>query len=1464
MSDPAAFSGVSTPASPTAAASATNSVHDDHPIDMSDDSTPHEHHVDVQRAKAEFAMLETSLIRQSEATRQRSAQPKDIENEATSKGSDHDDDFNLVEYLRCTQTEKSHAGIKSKRIGVSWTNLEVLGNDSMSLSIRTFPDAIIGTFLGPIFMLMAKLNKNRGRKLLQNMTGVAKPGEMVLVVGRPGSGCSTFLKTIANQRAGYNAVNGDVKYSGISSQEFARKYKGEAVYNEEDDVHFPTLTVKQTLEFALNLKGPGKRLPNQTVKSLNHQVLDTFLKMLGIPHTADTLVGSAVVRGVSGGERKRVSIAECMASRAAVLSWDNSTRGLDASTALDYAKCMRVFTDLVGLTTFVALYQPGEGIWEQFDKVMVIDGGRCVYYGPRDNARQYFLDLGFKDYPRQTSADLCSGCTDPNLDRFADGQDETTVPSTSERLEEAYHRSTIYQDMLREKEEYDAQIAADNSAEKEFREAVLEDKHKGVRPKSIYTVSFFRQVQVLTLRQMQIILGNRLDIFVSFATTIAIALIVGGIYLNLPETAAGAFTRGGVLFIGLLFNTLTAFNELPTQMGGRPVLFKQMNYAFYRPSALSLAQLFADIPLSISKIMLFSIILYLMAGLERSAGAFFTFFIMVYFGYLAMSALFRLFGMVCKSYDVAARLAAVIISALIVFAGYVIPRKAMYRWLFWISYINPLYFAFSGVMMNEFKDLSLACVGQYIVPRNPAGSSQYPNNVGENQVCVLPGAQPGQQFVSGNDYLRASFGYDSSDLWLYFGVVVIFFVGLVGVTMAAIEFFQHGHYSSALAIVKKLNKEEQKLNQRLKERASMKEKDASKQLDVESKPFTWGKLSYTVPVKGGKRQLLNDVYGYCRPGTLTALMGASGAGKTTLLDVLADRKSIGVISGDRLIDGKEIGVEFQRGCGYAEQQDIHEGTATVREALRFSAYLRQPAHVPKADKDAYVEDIIELLEMHDIADAMIGMPQFGLGIGDRKRVTIGVELAARPDLLLFLDEPTSGLDGQTAYNVVRFLKKLAASGQAILCTIHQPNALLFEQFDRLLLLERGGNTCYFGPIGPNAEHIVKYFAERGAQCPPSVNMAEYMLDAIGAGSMKRVGNKPWSQVYLESSLFQENLAEIERIKQETSSSSHGASNSKKTEYATPFLYQVKVVLQRALLSTWRQPDYQFTRLFQHAAIALITGLCFLNLDNTVTSLQYRVFGIFMATVLPTIILAQIEPFFIIARSVFIREDSSKMYSGAVFAITQLIQEIPFGIVSSVVYFVLFYYPASFQTGSDRAGYFFAMLLITELFAVTLGQAIAAISPSIYIASLFNPFMIVIQSLLCGVTIPYPNMPAFFSSWLYHINPLTYLVAGLVTNEMHDLPVRCADNEFARFQPPSGETCQAWAQTFLAAFGGYLENPNATSDCQYCQYSNGDQFYAGLNTKFSERGRNIGVMIAFVAFNAFVTIIASRYIKYANR
>ncbi len=207
-----------------------------------------------------------------------------------------------------------------------------------------------------------------------------------------------------------------------------------------------------------------------------------------------------------------------------------------------------------------------------------------------------------------------------------------------------------------------------------------------------------------------------------------------------------------------------------------------------------------------------------------------------------------------------------------------------------------------------------------------------------------------------------------------------------------------------MVVFAKENKDTKARNERLAERkAAIQAGTIEQNLAglVESKrPFTWEALNYTVPVPGGHRQLLNEIFGYVKPGTLTALMGASGAGKTTLLDVLAHRKTIGVIGGDILINGRKPDITFQKGTAYVEQADVHEWTTTVREAMRYSAYLRQPAHVPQSEKDDYVEEILELLELQDLADAMIGFPGYGLSVEARKRLTIGVELAAKPELLL--------------------------------------------------------------------------------------------------------------------------------------------------------------------------------------------------------------------------------------------------------------------------------------------------------------------------------------------------------------------------------------------------------------------------------------------------------------------------------
>ncbi len=166
-------------------------------------------------------------------------------------------------------------------------------------------------------------------------------------------------------------------------------------------------------------------------------------------------------------------------------------------------------------------------------------------------------------------------------------------------------------------------------------------------------------------------------------------------------------------------------------------------------------------------------------------------------------------------------------------------------------------------------------------------------------------------------------------------------------------------------------------------------------------------------------------------------------------------------------------------------------TTTVREALQFSALLRQPRSVSKAEKLEFVEEIIKLLEMEPYAEAIVGEVGMGLNVEQRKRLTIGVELVAKPALLIFLDEPTSGLDSQSSWSIMLLLRKLADHGQAILATIHQPSSELFQTFDRLLLLQKGGKTVYFGDLGKNSQTMLEYFHARSDKhCGERDNPAE--------------------------------------------------------------------------------------------------------------------------------------------------------------------------------------------------------------------------------------------------------------------------------------------------------------------------------------------------------------------------------------
>ena len=1329
----------------------------------------------------------------------------------------------------------------------------------MKTIIKTFPDAIIDFFNLPetLMNIFGHGKKGTEFKILEGFRGLTRPGEMVLVLGRPGSGCTSFLKVIANQRFGFTGVDGEVMYGPFESETFAKRFRGEAVYNQEDDIHQATLTVEQTLGFALDTKTPGKRPFGVSKAEFKEKVVKMLLRMFNIEHTANTVIGNQFIRGVSGGERRRVSIAEMMITSGTVLAWDNSTRGLDASTALDFAKSLRILTNIYKTTTFVSLYQASENIYKQFDKVLVIDSGRQVFFGPTTEARAYFEGLGFRQKPRQTTPDYLTGCTDPFEREFKDDRNAEDVPSTPTALVEAFENSVHSKRLDEEMQAYRAQIQQQKQIYDDFEIANQEAKRKFTPKSSVYSIPFHLQIWALMQRQFLIKWQDKFALTVSWITSTGIAIILGTVWLKQPKTSAGAFTRGGLLFISMLFNGFQAFSELASTMLGRAIVNKHRSFTFYRPSALFIAQILVDTSFAIARILVFSIIVYFMCGLALDAGAFFTFVLIILTGYVCMTVFFRTIGCLSPDFDYAMKFAAVMITLFILTSGYLIQWSGAQVWLRWIYYINPFGLGFASLMVNEFSRLTMTCVQSSLVPSGPGYDDI------AHQACTLAGGNAGSDIIPGSSYLATTFSYYHDDLWRNFGIMLALIVGFLGTNLYFGETIQFGAGGKTITFYQKENKERKELNRILETKKANRQSktvDAGANLKISSTSvFTWEDVSYEVPVASGTRKLLNSVYGYVQPGKLTALMGASGAGKTTLLDVLAARKNIGVVRGDILVDGKPPGNSFQRGTSYAEQQDTHEAMQTVREALRFSADLRQPFETPRLEKYAYVEEIISLLELENLADAIIGTPETGLSVEERKRVTIGVELAAKPELLLFLDEPTSGLDSQSAFNIVRFLKKLAAAGQAILCTIHQPNSALFTSFDRLLLLQRGGECIYFGDIGPDSHILLDYFRRNGADCPSDANPAEWMLDAIGAGQTRRIGDRDWGDIWRtspEQEMLKEEIIQIKENRvQAVRRNSDPNLHKVEKEYASPLWHQIKVVGRRTHLAFWRSRNYGFTRLFTHVAISVITGLAFLQLDDSRSSLQYRIFVIFNVTVLPAIILQQVEPRYDLSRLIFYRESASKTYSQFAFAISMVSAELPYSILCAVCFFLPLYYIPGFQAESSRAGYQFFMVLITEIFAVTLGQMISALTPNSFIASQLNPPIVIIFSLFCGVAIPKPQMPKFWRVWLYQLDPFNRLIGGMVVTELHGRKVTCSSAEFNRFQAPGNETCGEYMQEFFERGGaGYILD-NATQACEYCAYKIGDQFYSTFSMNFDNRWRDLGIFMAFVGSNLIILFLA---------
>ncbi|KAJ3538407.1 hypothetical protein NM688_g6524 [Phlebia brevispora] len=608
--------------------------------------------------------------------------------------------------------------------------------------------------------------------------------------------------------------------------------------------------------------------------------------------------------------------------------------------------------------------------------------------------------------------------------------------------------------------------------------------------------------------------------------------------------------------------------------------------------------------------------------------------------------------------------------------------------------------------------------------------------------------------------------------------------------------------------------------------------------------FSWQHINYTIPLGGGKhKELLEDVSGYVAPGKLTALMGLTGAGKTTLLNVLAQRTLVGVVTGDRFVNGHAPPRDFQAQTGYCQQADTHVPTLTVRESLLFSARLRQPKSVPDSEKEAYVEKCLEMCGLTAFQDAVVG----SLNTEYRKRTTIAVELAAKACILrLILILPTSGLDSQTAWAIMAFVRSLADNGLSILCTIHQPSAVLFQLFDRLLLLQPGGQTVYFGDIGQNSSTLLNYFERNGAaKCRADENPAEYMLTAIGPAANAKT-HTDWHVMWEHSPEAATVQDELDKIHAEGRSRPPVAAAQHK-EFATPWVYQTKLLFQRDCLAHWRNPTYLLSKIVLNIAAGLFIGFTFFKSKDSLQGTQNKLFAIFMSTIVTVALAHQLQIPFIDMRDVYeVRERPSRMYSWTALITSQILAELPWNVLGSTLFFLCWFWTVGFA--SDRAGFtYFMYCVVNPMYYTTIGQAIAAMSSTAEIAALLFSFFFSFVIAFNGVLQPFRALGWW--RWMYRVSTYTYVVEAIYGQAIGHQPIRCGPVEYVQVDPPTNMTCYEYMQPFINVAGGYITNPNATAACDFCPYSTTDAFMGqNFNIYYDHHWRNLGLLFVYIGFN----------------
>ncbi|XP_010254261.1 PREDICTED: pleiotropic drug resistance protein 1-like isoform X1 [Nelumbo nucifera] len=1260
-------------------------------------------------------------------------------------------------------------------------------------------------------------SRKKPLSILHDVSGIIKPCRMTLLLGPPGSGKTTLLLALAGKLGSDVKFSGRVTYNGHKMNEFVPQRT--AAYISQYDLHIGEMTVRETLAFSARCQGVGtgyemlaelsRREKETNIKpdpdidiymkaaALEGQeasvVTDYILKILGLEICADTLVGDEMFRGISGGQKKRVTTGEMLVGPARALFMDEISTGLDSSTTFQILNSLRQSIHILNGTALISLLQPAPETYELFDDIILLSDGQIVYQGPRENVLEFFESMGFKCPERKGVADFLQEVTSwKDQEQYWARKDEPyrfiPVKEFAEAFQ-SFHVGLKLGDEL-----------ANPFDKTKSHPASLTTKKYGVSKKELLKACISRELLLMKRNYFVYIFKmTQLTILGFIAMTLFLrikmhrdSVIDGGIYI-------------GALFFTLMMIMFNGYSELALTILKLPVFYKQRDLLFYPSWAYSLPTWILKIPYTFFEVAVWVFMTYYVIGFDPNVGRLFKQYLLLLGVNQMASGLFRFIGAVGRDMIVANTFGSFSLLAILVMGGFVVSREDVKKWWKWGYWISPMMYGQNAIAVNEFLGNSWSHVP--------------PNSTEPLGVTVLK-----------------SRGIFPKAYWYWLGVGAL--VGYM--------FLFNVLFTLALSYLNPFGKpqpvvSEESLNEKWANRTgefiklSSREKssvcqtsstDAEEGNEMRSMssgispastetingnqnrkrgmvlPFqplsiTFDEIRYSVDmpqelkaqgVPEDQLELLKGVSGSFRPGVLTALMGVSGAGKTTLMDVLAGRKTCGYIDGCITISGYPKKQEtFARISGYCEQNDIHSPHVTVYEALLYSAWLRLPLEVKSATREMFVEEVMELVELTSLREALVGLPSVnGLSTEQRKRLTIAVELVANPSII-FMDEPTSGLDARAAAIVMRTVRNTVDTGRTVVCTIHQPSIDIFDAFDELLLLKQGGEEIYVGPLGRHSCHLIKYFEgiQGVGKINDGYNPATWMLE-VTSRAQETVLGVNFTDVYKSSELYRRNKALINEL----NTPAPGSSDLYfPTRYSQSFFTQCMACLWKQHYSYWRNPPYTAVRLLFTTFTALMFGTIFWDLGSRRSKQQdlFNAMGSMYAAVLFLGIqnASSVQPVVAIERTVFYRERAAGMYSALPYAFGQVMIEVPYIFLQTLIYGVIVYSMIGFEWTVAKFFWHLFFMYMTLLYFTCYGMMTVAVTPNHNIAAIIATAFYAIWNLFSGFIVPRPRIPIWWR-WYYWVCPVSWTLYGLVASQFGDVEEKL----------DSGETVEEFLRSYF--------------------------------------------------------------------